>query len=60
MAVDKYHEIFQNYRNVIICSIRGGVSFASLLAGGGEAFIGNFMVSFSEQITDYDGGELLL
>jgi hypothetical protein len=45
---------------VIICSIRGDVSFASLLAGGGETFIINFMVSFSEQITDYDGGEHLL
>lgn len=35
-AVDKYHEIYQNYRNVIVCSIRGEVSFASKLAGGGE------------------------
>ena len=44
-AVEKYHEIFQNYKNVIICSIRGEVSFASKLAGGGEAFLTCFIVS---------------
>jgi len=58
-AVDKYHGIFQNYRNVIICSIRGDVSFASKLAGGGETFLMHFFGVFSEKITDYDGGKPL-
>ena len=44
--MDKYHEIFQNYRNVIICSIRGEVSFASKLAGGGKTSLRYFLVSF--------------
>jgi len=59
MAVDQYHEIFQNYRNVIICSVRGEVSFASKLAGGGETFLGYFVLTFFEQTPDYDGGKLL-
>jgi len=48
MAVDKYHEIFQKYQNVIICSIRGEVSFASKLAGGGKTPFGYFVVPVSD------------
>lgn len=48
-AVDKYHDIFQNYQNVIICSVRGEVSFASKLAGGGETLIHYIVMSISEK-----------
>lgn len=34
-AVDKYHDKYQQYRNVIVCSVKGEQSLASMLAGGG-------------------------
>jgi hypothetical protein len=34
-AVDKYHDIYRQYRNVIVCSVKGEQSLASKLAGGG-------------------------
>lgn len=34
-AVDGHHDVYQNYRNVIICSTKGDRSLASKLAGGG-------------------------
>ena len=48
-AVDKHHETFQNYKNVIICSVRGEVSFASKLAGGGNTFFDYILISLSNK-----------
>ena len=36
-AVDNYHDIYQQYRNVIVCSVKGEQSLASKLAGGGSS-----------------------
>ena len=36
-AVDKYHDIYRQYRNVIVCSIKGERSLATKLAGGGSS-----------------------
>ena len=36
-AVDKYHDIYRQYRDVIVCSVKGEQSLASKLAGGGSS-----------------------
>lgn len=36
-AVDKYHDIYWQYRDVIVCSVKGEQSLASKLAGGGSS-----------------------
>lgn len=38
-AVDKYHDIYGQYRNVIVCSVKGEQSLASKLAGGGLSHV---------------------
>ena len=35
-AVDKHHDVYGQYRNVIVCSVKGEQSLASKLAGGGS------------------------
>jgi RNA-dependent RNA polymerase len=35
-AVDKHHDIYRQYRDVIVCSVKGEQSLASKLAGGGS------------------------
>ncbi|KAF9652836.1 hypothetical protein BDM02DRAFT_3108435 [Thelephora ganbajun] len=34
IAVDKYHDTYKQYRDVIVCSVKGEQSLASKLAGG--------------------------
>jgi hypothetical protein len=36
-GVDNYHDVFRQYRNVIVCSVKGERSLASKLAGGGSS-----------------------
>lgn len=36
-AVDNHHDIYRQYRNVIVCSVKGEQSLASKLAGGGSS-----------------------
>ena len=38
-AVNDYHDIYRQYRNVIVCSIKGERSLASKLAGGGSSLL---------------------